>query len=272
MNRRGPDRGMLAQTVPLAGRPQGPPPRRRPPPQPVRPGPERGAVPQPRPDGPVYRPPSPADIRATVPVAYSPASVERQPGGAALDSLEDQDTQAPAKPGWRTLLARLTRIDLGPSKEQAYERNLQDRVRVPLGSAFPIAVLNLKGGVGKTAVVEALGSTFAEARDDRVIALDFDAGDLADRHGRRNARAHTHRNGSGLEVLGLPEYAQGQWRIEHDDVGKAFSLLRSHYSVVLVDCGKGLRSGVAEAVLAESRALVVVTNTSTHAVRKTKTT
>ena len=55
-----------------------------------------------------------------------------------------------------------------------------------MGGAFPIAVLNLKGGVGKTAVVEALGSTFAEVRDDRVIAVDIDAGDLAERHGRRN--------------------------------------------------------------------------------------
>jgi len=208
----------------------------------------------------------------------------------ALDSLDDQETDAPATSSWRTLLARLTRIDLGPSKEQAYEDRLQDRVRVPLGSAFPIAVLNLKGGVGKTAVVEALGSTFAEVRDDRVIAVDVDAGDLADRHGRRNAlnmvdllagrsvtryldvRAHTYRNGSGLEVLGLPDYAQSEWRIERDDVGKAFSILRNHYSVMLVDCGKGLKSIVSQAVLSESRALVVVTNTSIHAARKTKTT
>jgi chromosome partitioning protein len=207
-----------------------------------------------------------------------------------LDSLDEQETEVPAKSGWRTLLARLTPIDLGPGKEQAYERSLQDRIRAPLGSAFPIAVLNLKGGVGKTAVLEALGSTFAEAREDRVIAVDVDAGDLADRHGRRNAlnmadlladrsatryvdvRAHTYRNNSGLEALGLPDYAQSEWRIERDDVGKAFSILRNHYSVVLVDCGKGLKSTVTEAVLSESRALVVVTNTSIHAIRKTKTT
>ncbi len=55
-----------------------------------------------------------------------------------------------------------------------------------MGGAFPIAVLNFKGGVGKTAVVEALGSTFADMRHDRVIAVDIDAGDLAERHGRRN--------------------------------------------------------------------------------------
>ena len=172
----------------------------------------------------------------------------------------------------------------------AYEAGLRDRIRAPVGSVFPIAVLNLKGGVGKTAVVEALGSTFAQVRDDRIIALDLDAGDLADRHGRRNplsmadliaddtvtryidVRAHTYMNSCGLEVLGLPDYAHTDWRVERSDVVKAFSVLRKHYSLVLVDCVKELNSSVMEAVLPESRALVVVTSPSIDAIRKTKTT
>ncbi len=119
-------------------------------------------------------------------------------------------------------------------------------MRTAVGGAFPIAVLNLKGGVGKTAVVEALGSTFAAVRDDRVIAVDIDAGDLGERHGRRNplsmaelvtdnavtqytdVRAHTYRNSFGLEVLGLPDYARADWRLERRDVVKAFSILRNH--------------------------------------------
>ena len=159
-----------------------------------------------------------------------------------------------------------------------------------MGGAFPIAVLNLKGGVGKTAVVEALGSTFAAVRDDRIIALDIDAGDLAERHGRHNPlsmadllarnpatqyadiRAHTYMNSFGLEVLGLPDYARTDWRLERRDVVRAFSMLRNHYSVVLVDCVKALNSSVMEAVLPESRALVVVTSTSIDAIRKTRTT
>jgi MinD-like ATPase involved in chromosome partitioning or flagellar assembly len=160
---------------------------------------------------------------------------------------------------------------------------------VPVGSAFPIAVLNLKGGVGKTAVVEALGSTFADARNDRVIAVDVDAGDLGDRHGNRNplsmvdlladrvtrypdVRAHTCRNRAGLEVLGLPDYARSDWLIERDHVVKAFSILRNHYGVVLMDCSKALKSTVMRAVLLESRALVVVTNASIDAIKKTRTT
>ena len=188
------------------------------------------------------------------------------------------------------MIYRVTGIDVGPGKESAYEAGLRDRVRTSVGGAFPIAVLNLKGGVGKTAVVEALGSTFAEARSDRIIAIDIDAGDLVDRHGRRSplsmadlvsdnavtrymdVRAHTYMNSCGLEVLGLPEFARTNWRLGRGDVVKAFSILRKHYSLILVDCVKALNSSVMEAVLPESQALVVVSSTSIDAIRKTRTT
>ena len=62
------------------------------------------------------------------------------------------------------------------------------------------------------------------------------------------------------------------WRLERHDVVRAFSTLRNHYSVILVDCVKALNSPVMDAVLAESRALVVVTSTSIDAIRKTATT
>jgi MinD-like ATPase involved in chromosome partitioning or flagellar assembly len=208
----------------------------------------------------------------------------------ALDSLEVPHPDTSPELSWRSLLAQLTGIHVGPSRGEIYELELRDRVRAQLGSAFPIAVLNLKGGVGKTSVVEALGSTFADARSDRVIAVDVDAGDLADRHGDRNqlslvdlladrsvtrypdVRGYTCRNRAGLELLALPNYVDGDWLIERDDVLWVFSILRNHYSVVLVDCGKSLKSAVTEAVLSESRALVVVTNASVDAIEKTRTT
>ena len=207
----------------------------------------------------------------------------------ALDSLDEPQLDVRPQFSWRKWVSRLTGIKLASEKERAYELELKDRVGASVGGAFPIAVLNLKGGVGKTAVVEALGSTFADARRDRVIALDLDTGDLADRHGRRHSlsmfdlladasvtryldvRAHTYMNGSKLEVLGVPDYAQSAWRIERDDFVKAFSLLRNHYSVVLMDCGTALKSPVMEAVLRESRALVVVSSASIDSIRKTRT-
>lgn len=225
-----------------------------------------------------------------------PLRRDRTPGGTALDGLDgpyglaQQDAEGPAGSGWRDVIHRVTGIDVGPGKGSAYEIGLRERIRATVGSAFPVAVLNLKGGVGKTAVVEALGSTFASVRNDRVIAVDIDAGDLAERHGRRSqlnmadlvadrtitrytdVRAHTYMNSCGLEVLGLPDYAHTNWRLGRRDVAKAFSILRKHYSVVLVDCVKALNSGVMAAVLPESQALVVVTGTSIDSIRKTGTT
>jgi len=232
----------------------------------------------------------PAEPTLLAPARRVPFRRELVPGGTALDGLDQQDSVGSSRFGWRDLIRRVTGIDLGPDKDTTYELELRERIRTVVGGAFPIAILNLKGGVGKTAVVEALGSTFADVRDDRVIAVDIDAGDLAERHGRRNPlsmadlllddsvtqygdiRAHTYMNSFGLEVLGLPDPARTDWRLERHDVPKAFSILRKHYSVVLVDCVKAVNSSVMDAVLPESRALVVVTSTSIDAIRKTKTT
>jgi len=207
-------------------------------------------------------------------------------GATALDRFDKTDHDT-AGFNWRQLLHRVTGIDLGPGKDTTYENELRQRIRATVGGAFPIAVLNLKGGVGKTAVVEALGSTFAAVRDDPVLALDIDAGDLAERHGLHNPhsmadllrgppapqyediRALTYMNCSGLEVLGLPD---NDWRLERQDMLRAFSMLRNQYSLVLVDCVKTLNSAVMDAVLPESRALVVVTSPAIDAVRKTGTT
>jgi MinD-like ATPase involved in chromosome partitioning or flagellar assembly len=237
-----------------------------------------------------HQPPSPAPPPPTAPAPPPRYHRERLPGGTALDGLVEQDDDGSARFSWRDLIHRVTGIDLGPGKDSKYEKSLRDRIRAVVGGAFPIAVLNLKGGVGKTAVVEALGSTFADVRHDRTIAVDIDAGDLGERHGRRNplsmadllrdhavmqysdVRAHTYMNSFGLEVLGLPDYAHTDWRLERHHVVKTFSILRNHYSVVLVDCAKALNSVVMEAVLPESRALVVVTSTSISAIRKTRTT
>ncbi len=295
MSNRGLSRGIIQQPTASAG----PPDRQARPPR-WRTEAEPAAATTPRPYGPDaaagYRQPSrsaqpPAPTAPPpAPRAPSPLRRERLPGGTALDVLDQQDTTGFSGFGWRDLVHRLTGIDLGPGKHSRYEQDLRNRIRTIVGGAFPIAVLNLKGGVGKTAVVEALGSTFADVRHDRIVAVDIDAGDLAERHGRRNplsladlltdasvtqyadVRAHTYMNSFGLEVLGLPDYAHTDWRLERDDVVKALSILRNHYSVVLVDCVKALNCGVMEAVLPESRALVVVTSTSIDAIRKTRTT
>lgn len=287
MNPRDLGRGVIQKAPPRGVRPS--------------PGPRRVSTGQPpprsRPDGPDSQEPTwPAQPRggiATVPggqVRTPPASWQRPVRRIALDSLEVPSAEPAPEFSWRSVLSRLTGMHLGPSRSEIREIELRDRARASLGNAFPVAVLNLKGGVGKTSVVEALGSTFADARTDRVIAVDVDAGDLADRHGYRNqvslvdlladrsatrypdVRAYTRRNRAGLELLALPNYSDTDWLIGRDDVLRAFSILRNHYSVVLMDCNKTLKSAVTEAVLSEARALVVVTNASVDAIEKSRTT
>ena len=53
-------------------------------------------------------------------------------------------------------------------------------------------------------------------------------------------------NWQGLYVNSLLD-AHSNWRMERQDFVKTFSILRNHYSVVLVDCPKALRSSVMEA-------------------------
>ncbi|SRX95998.1 hypothetical protein [Mycobacterium leprae TN] [Mycobacterium shimoidei] len=232
--------------------------------------------------------PPPPGVTEPVPIVTEPVPIVTEPAPVTEpEHPNPQDAEVSARPRWRDLFARVPRPSRGPSKQRAYELGLRQRVSAPVDSTFTIAVVNLKGGVGKTAVVEALGSTFADARDDRVIAVDVDAGDLIDRHGQRNSlriaellsqrsvvryldlRAQAHRNSSGLEVLW---HADSDRPLEGDDVVQAISLLENRYSVVLVDCGKELKSSAAEAVLTKSHALAVVTDTSLNAIRQTRIT
>lgn len=283
MRNRGAIRGVVQESAIAAGLP-GPP---KPKPRGWRPNDDPAAATVPQSRGPkrqVSRPPAPPP--APPQRLGRPPRAEPLLGATALDRFDKTDDDG-AGFNWRQLLHRVTGIDLGPDKNTAYENELRQRIRATVGGAFPIAVLNLKGGVGKTTVVEALGSTFAAVRDDPVLALDIDAGDLEERHGLRNPhsmadllrgppaaqyediRALTYMNGSGLEVLGLPDNG---WRLERHDMLRAFSMLRNQYSLVLVDCVKTLNSAVMDAVLPESRALVVVTSPAVDAVRKTGTT
>src|SRR5689334_16272360 len=91
--------------------------------------------------------------------------------------------------GWRGLLYRTTRLNLGLSRDELYELELYARVRRNASESYQIGVFGLKGGVGKTAVAVALGSTLSKVRGDRILAIDADpaSGNLADRVGRQSA-------------------------------------------------------------------------------------
>src|SRR4029077_11917252 len=61
-------------------------------------------------------------------------------------------------------------IGLSPAEKRIQDR--RTRIRRQLTRNFQIAVISVKGGGGRTTTVASLGSTSAELRADRVVAVD----------------------------------------------------------------------------------------------------
>src|SRR5699024_8735876 len=78
------------------------------------------------------------------------------------------------KSGWRKAVYRGSGKVVNPGETPADRRHraMISRVNQPLRGCYKIAMLSLKGGVGKTTTTTTLGATFASFRGDRVIAMD----------------------------------------------------------------------------------------------------
>ncbi len=184
--------------------------------------------------------------------------------------------------GWRRWVHKLTRINVGLSRDEKHELDLYRRIRRSPTGSHQIAVLGLKGGVGKTTLTVALGSVLAEVRGDRILAFDADAGsgNLANRAGHRSGstmadllatkdvshyndvRAHTSANAVNLEVLAAAEYSTSPHTLSEADWQYAADAVSRFYSVVLADFGAGLSDPAARGVLSTVSGVVIVTSAS----------
>lgn len=207
---------------------------------------------------------------------------EPRPSDQDLTSgaLVRRSRRSPAA-GWRRSVHRLTGGILAPgeSTDEAYRRELGDRVRQPISGDYRIAVLSLKGGVGKTTTTVGLGSTFASLRGDCVIAVDAnpDFGTLAQRVPQQtestvrdllaaaprisryaDVRAHTSQAPSRLEVLASERDPAVSEAFSEDDYRRVVDILRVYYNVVLTDCGTGIMHSAMRGVLDLAHALVLV--------------
>ena len=63
-------------------------------------------------------------------------------------------------------------VNLGDSTNEQRNRALAARIEQPIRNDYRVALLSLKGGVGKTTVTVGLGATFASLRGDCVVAVD----------------------------------------------------------------------------------------------------
>jgi MinD-like ATPase involved in chromosome partitioning or flagellar assembly len=190
-----------------------------------------------------------------------------------------------ARTGWRSAVRHASGglFKPGPGKYEAYRLDLLDRVRAPLYGCHRIAVISLKGGVGKTTTTAALGATLAWNRGDRVIAVDAnpDAGTLGRRVRRETGatirdmlqalpsiesymdmRRFTSQGPSRLEILANDVDPAVSTTFNDEDYRRIIEALQKQYSIILTDSGTGLLYSAMRGVLQVADQLIVVSTPS----------
>ncbi|MFF0498844.1 CpaE family protein [Nocardia aobensis] len=169
-------------------------------------------------------------------------------------------------------------LGLSPSEQRKQDR--RGRIRRQLNSTYQIAVISVKGGVGRTTVTATLGSTFARLRPDRVVAIDAnpDFGDLPTRtrphpygltlrdlvrspnlEAFSAVHSFTSINDADLAVVASPWNTESVEALSGGEYSAAVEILRRHYNLMLVDCGTGVLDSATGSVLNTSDAVLVVT-------------
>jgi MinD-like ATPase involved in chromosome partitioning or flagellar assembly len=199
-------------------------------------------------------------------------------------------------PGWRRTVYRATGglIRIGESTANLRRRDLVNRARTPVaGGHHRVAVMSLKGGVGKTTTAVGLGAMLASLRGDRVIAMDAnpDRGTLSDKvrletgatirdllnHRttiRRYAdvRQFTSQATSRLEILASDRDPGVSIEFNADDYREVSWVLEHFYSVAITDCGTGLLHSAMSGILELSDHIVLVSSPSVDGARSASAT
>ncbi|QHN33528.1 AAA family ATPase [Gordonia amarae] len=222
-------------------------------------------------------PPAPAPAGQQVP--------EPQTGRLPHDPLPT-DLRTPVRRGkhaggWREKLRAASGglITFGASRTDEQLSMLVRRARTPIQGDFRLAVLSVKGGVGKTTTTVGLGSAFASLRGDRVIAVDAnpDFGTLARRipvqstatvrtllndpelNRYTDVRRHTNQASSRLEVIASERNPAISESFSADDYRRVIAILEAYYNIIMTDCGTGVVHSAMEGVLELANAIIVVT-------------
>jgi MinD-like ATPase involved in chromosome partitioning or flagellar assembly len=201
-----------------------------------------------------------------------------------------RQVKPPPSEGWRRWLYLLSGqlINVGESPRIMRYNDLVVQVNKPLRGCYRIAMLSLKGGVGKTTITATLGATFASIRGDRVVAVDAnpDRGTLSQkvpletpatvRHLLRDVegierysdvRSYTSQGPSRLEVLASESDPAMSEAFSADDYAQTLEILERFYGLVLTDCGTGLLHSAMTSVLDKADALIVVSSGSIDGAR-----
>jgi MinD-like ATPase involved in chromosome partitioning or flagellar assembly len=226
--------------------------------------------------------------------------MDRDPFVESADSLTADfllhGKRSVPRSGWRRAVYRATGglFRVAESAADIRRRDLVNRTRTPVaGGHHRVAVLSLKGGVGKTTTVAGLGATLATFRGDRVIALDAnpDRGTLSDKvrletaatirdllnergqvHRYADVRAFTSQAPSRLEVLASDRDPGVTVAFSAQDYCAAAQVLESFYSICITDCGTGLLHSAMSGVLQLSDQIVLVSSPSVDGARSASAT
>jgi len=210
----------------------------------------------------------------------APPPGPRHHGEIGREVLRRPATQRP-RSGWRrwVRVATFGLLNMGESPAEVRRAQLVARVNQPIRGDYKIAMLSMKGGVGKTTTTVGLGSTFASLRGDHVVAADAnpDRGtlgariptqttatvrdlldDVANIHRYSDVRAFTSQAPSRLEVLASERDPYRAEAFSETDYRGALSVLEGFYNLILTDCGTGLTHSAMRGVLDTADSLVLV--------------
>lgn len=226
-------------------------------------------------------------------------NVHQAPTSWVAPSLDEATVVNPRKgeprSGWRRAVHRATRghINPGDARKDREKEHLLAQIRRPIAGDFRIAVLSIKGGVGKTTTTLGLGSALAVVRRDRVIAVDAnpDRGTLGERvndHSSNSTvrdlltdpninsyaavRTHTRMAVSRLEVLASEQDPAAADVFGEADYRRIIDTLGRYYNVILTDCGTGIMHSAMAGVLDLAHSVVLVSSPAMDAVRSASAT
>ncbi|WP_411194284.1 AAA family ATPase [Rhodococcus erythropolis] len=197
--------------------------------------------------------------------------------------------------GWRKALYTMSgrSVNLGNGAKDQHVVELTRQINQPLQGCYKVAVLSLKGGVGKTTTTATLGSMFASIRGDRVVAVDAnpDRGTLSQKipletpatvrnllrdensiEKYSDVRGYTSQNQHRLEVLASDSDPAVSEAFSGVDYTRTVDMLEKFYSIVLTDCGTGLMHSAMQAILEGTDSLIVVSSGSVDGARSASAT
>jgi MinD-like ATPase involved in chromosome partitioning or flagellar assembly len=197
--------------------------------------------------------------------------------------------------GWRRAVYNLSAhtVNPGQSAEDRRREELIARATVPVPGCYRIAVISLKGGVGKTTTTVTLGATLASLRGDRVIAVDAnpDRGTLSGKIPLEtvatvrnllndvdmiqhyfDVRRYTSQSADRLEVLASESDPAVSTAFSEADYRTVAAVLERFYNIVLTDCGTGLLHSAMRGVLDLADQIVLVSSGSVDGARSASAT